>query len=317
MAEKHAEVHTRAQQTGAVWTTHAATFKVGKLTAAQHATDAGALFTAANTRDLAQDAVDDARTARDNNFTLLSKLGVAFPRAVEGQLEVDDDYHGEVADCRKIEVVSHADAMARARGVVSLVTRVNTARAALVPPLDPITVKHPDGSNTDVPVATLATILANHPGLMQTVQDRVADLNKTRGALNRATTKVDQNNKRWFAAWEGNFPEGSAERDALSQIDTGPTTPAPSALELNPVTPQAGGQFAATYVPGGGAHASTLHLQWKVVGVDLEFGHDTLVVLAGQTVATGAAAGVDVIFRTKAANSQGTTYSAEKTGTAL
>ncbi len=83
------------------------------------------------------------------------------------------------------------------------------------------------------------------------------------------------------------------------------------------MTPSPGGQFAASYVAGGGNHATTLHLQWKVTGVDAEFGHDTLVVLAGQTVATGAAVGVDVIFRTKAHNSQGTTYSEEKPGTAV
>lgn len=316
MPELHEEVHTRNQQTGAVWNTHAAGYKVGQLTLAQHLTNGSALFTAANTRDLAQDAVDDARAVRDNNFVLLSKLDVAFPRNVEGQLEEEDDFHGEVADCRAIEVVSQEDAIARARRVVSLVTRVNTARAALVPPLAAITVKHPDGSGTDVTVANLTTAMNNHPGLMQTVQDRIADLNKARNALRKAAGKVDRDNKRWFAAWEGTYPDGSVERDALSQIDTGPHTPAPSALEINTVTPAAGGSFAAVYVAGGGNHATTLHLQWKVVGVDAEFGHDTLVVLAGQSVATGAAAGVDVTFRTKAHNSQGTTYSAEQTGTA-
>lgn len=222
-----------------------------------------------------------------------------------------------MAGCREIEVVSQTDAMSRTRRVISLVTRVNTARAAMVPPLDPITVKHPDGSNTDVTVAMLTTANNDHPGLMQTVQDRIADLNKARNALRKAAGKVDRDNKRWFAAWEGNYPEGSAERDALSQIDTGPHTPAPGALEINAVTPAAGGSFAASYVPGGGNHATVLHLQWKVAGVDAEFGHDTLVVLAGQTVATGAAVGADVTFRTQATNSQGTTYSTEKTGTAL
>ncbi len=201
--------------------------------------------------------------------------------------------------------------------MVSLVTRVNTARAAMVPPLSAITVKHPDGSGTDVAVAMLTTAMNNHPGLMQTVQDRIADLNKARNALRKAAGKVDRDNKRWFAAWEGTYPEGSVGRDALSQIDTGPHTPPPDAFQINTVTPAVGGSFAAVYVAGGGNHATTLHLQWKVTGVDLDFGHNTLVVLAGQTVATGAAAGVDVIFRTKAENSQGVTYSAQQTGAAL
>ena len=103
----------------------------------------------------------------------------------------------------------------------------------------------------------------------------------------------------------------------MSQIDTGPHTPAPGPLVINTVTPSAGGHFAEASVSGGGNHATTLHLQWKVAGVDAEFGHDPLVVLAGQTAATGAALGADVNFRTKAHNSQGTTYRAEKTETAL
>lgn len=218
-------------------------------------------------------------------------------------MEADDDFHGEVAGCRAIEIVSQADAMERAGRTVSLLTRVNTARATEVPPLAPITVKHPDGGGTAVTAANLNTALGNHPGLMQTVQDRVADLNKTRSALRKATSKLDRDNKRWFAAWEGNFLDGSAERDALSQIDTDSHTPAPGALAINTVTPAGGGNFTATYVAGGGAHATTLHLQWKVAGLDAEFGHDTLIILAGQAVATGAPAGAVVTFHTKATNS--------------
>lgn len=66
MPEFHEEVHTRNQQTGAVWNTHAPGFKVGKLTLTQHLANGAALFTAANVRDLAQDALDDARAVRDN-----------------------------------------------------------------------------------------------------------------------------------------------------------------------------------------------------------------------------------------------------------
>ncbi len=50
--------------------------------------------------------MDDGRAVRDNNFILLSKLGVAFPGNVEGQFEEEDDFPGEVAGCRDIEVVS-------------------------------------------------------------------------------------------------------------------------------------------------------------------------------------------------------------------
>ena len=73
--------------------------------------------------------------------------------------------------------------------------------------------------------------------------------------------------------------------------------------------------MATTYVPGGGAHASVTMLQWKVVGVDADFGHDTSVNPAGQTVATGGAAGVVVELRVRTTNSTGTTFSAVKSVT--
>ena len=56
-------------------------------------------------------------------------------------------------------------------------------------------------------------------------------------------------------------------------------------------------------------------LQWKVVGVDAAFGHDTTVSEAGQTVATGGAVGAVVNVRTRCTNSTGTTFSTVKTVT--
>ena len=88
------------------------------------------------------------------------------------------------------------------------------------------------------------------------------------------------------------------------------TLPGPSAM------PPPGGNFALTYTAGGGAHASALLLQWQIVGVDADFGHDTAINQAGQTVASGAGAGATVKFRTKGSNSSGITYSALKTATA-
>lgn len=56
-------------------------------------------------------------------------------------------------------------------------------------------------------------------------------------------------------------------------------------------------------------------LQWKVVGVDADFGHDTTVNPAGQTVATGGAVGATVELRVRTTNSSGTTFSTVKTVT--
>jgi hypothetical protein len=97
----------------------------------------------------------------------------------------------------------------------------------------------------------------------------------------------------------------------LSQVDTEEGTNPPTALEINTVT-QSGLSVAVAYVAGGGSHATSLLLQWQVVGVDADFGHDTPVILAGQTVGPFTA-GQTVNFRVRASNSAGTTDSAVKT----
>lgn len=115
----------------------------------------------------------------------------------------------------------------------------------------------------------------------------------------------------WYGAATTLFKEGTAIGDMIrSTVPTSPTTPVPSALEIATATPAAGGNVAVTYTPDGGAHATALFLQWRVGGVDADFGHDTVVNLAGQTVATGGTAGQTVDLRTRATNSEGTTFSA-------
>lgn len=311
MPEYWQEVFTRYQQTRAIWNEFDAAFTVGALTLTQHGTDGDALLTAATARDVAQDAVDDARDARDTKAGWLTDLCIRVPRAIAGQLAPDDDLLNEVADVQGIEIKSLDDIGARGRKVISLWTRVNAARAAAVPPQAELKVKAAITGDPDVTLAAFSAALDAFPPALQTVENKKSALNKTRSALQRQTTKVDQNNKRWFSAWDGNYPEGSAEKDALSQIDTGPTTPVPSAKEIAQVTAQGNGAVAVTYANGGGAHASVLLLLRKVVGVDADFTHETVVVLTGQTV-SGLPVGATVEFKVRASNSKGHTDGAVK-----
>ena len=120
----------------------------------------------------------------------------------------------------------------------------------------------------------------------------------------------------WYEAATTLFKPGTAIGDMIrSTVPTSPTTPEPSALEIATTTPLATGRVVLTYTPGGGAHGTTLMVQWKVPGVDADFGHDTTVNPAGQTIATGLAAGVTVEMRTRVTNSSGTTFSTVKTVT--
>ena len=67
-----------------------------------------------------------------------------------------------------------------------------------------------------------------------------------------------------------------------------------------------------TYTSGGGAHATSLRLLWRIVGVDADFTQSTPVLLAGQTVGPFLA-GQTVEVKTRAENSVGSTDSAVKT----
>ena len=309
MAEEYQLVHHRGLQTIGVWGQHAATLKVGKLTLTQHTTDVADILTRASSWEAATSGLDAARDARDLADRLLHTLNVHAPDAIEGDLEEDDEYLDDLPDIRAIKMTNPGKTLERARKIIPLWTKINARHAAATPVEPPLQAKGTTLADFTALMETLAPAL-------QEVENQNSDERKAAGALARATAKVDRQNKKWFIAWQGAFEVGSPERDALSQIDTGSPTPAPSPLVIATATPQAAGSFALAYTAGGGAHASALILQWQVVGVDADFAHDTAVNQAGQTVATGAATGASVKFRTKGTNSSGTTFGPLKTATA-
>lgn len=139
-----------------------------------------------------------------------------------------------------------------------------------------------------------------------------------RGEATKLTQLKDQLSadcRAWYEAATNVFLEGTPEGDQIrSTVPTTYTAPsnAPTALEINTATPQAGGQIATTYVPNGGAGATSTRLEWQVVGVDADFDHSVAVNLAGQTL-TGFTSGQTVNLRVKTANAAGSTYSAVKT----
>ena len=118
----------------------------------------------------------------------------------------------------------------------------------------------------------------------------------------------------WYEAATTLFKEGTAIGDLIrSTIPTSPTTPEPTPVEIATATPQAPSRVALAYAPGGGAHSTTTMVQWQIVDVDTDFGHDTTLNPAGQTITVAAAAGATVRFRIRTTNSSGTTYGAVQT----
>lgn len=308
MTEFYEPTHIRGQQTLAVWGTFALTFTVGPLTFAQHQGDVALLLTVVNDRDLAQDASDDGVATRNTNYNFITDLNVRATELIEATLPEGDELVPEVGDIRAVDGKGQEAILERARRLISLWTRVNAKRAALVPALPGLTVNLAVGG-----AATLAQFQAavtNHPVLLQTLKDKDADLSRKKSVLRQTEARVDKNNKKWFAAWAANFPAGTAEHDALSQITTEEGTSAPTALVIATAT-ASGLSAAVSYTAGGGAHATSLRLLWRIVGVDADFTHFTSVVLAGQTVGPFVA-GQTVEFKTRGENSVGSTDSAVK-----
>ena len=120
----------------------------------------------------------------------------------------------------------------------------------------------------------------------------------------------------WYAAATTLYKEGTVIGDLIrSTVPTSPTTPEPTPVEIATATPQAPSRVALAYVPGGGAHATTTMVQWQIVDVDADFGHDITLITAGQTITVAAAAGATVRIRSRTTNSSGTTYGAVTTVT--
>jgi hypothetical protein len=304
MAEFWHGIYTRGLQTNGIWGPFAPGFTVGDVTLALHTTDVNLLPTRAAERDAQQDAVDVSRLNRNTNLSLMEDLCVRFPRLLEGLLAPEDPLHAEISDIRDIVPNTPEKTAARARRCVSLWTRINTLRAAAAPPLPALLV----GTKA---VADLQGALDSQGTLLQAIETERGKLSQKREALRQLAIKVDQNNKRWFAMWEGFYAAGSPEREALSQIDTGSPVPEPTALQIASLLASGPGEVSVTYTPGGGNHATTLTLLWQRVGVDADFSNNTPVVPAGQTI-TGLTAGQTVKFKTRASNSSGDTESAEQ-----
>lgn len=116
----------------------------------------------------------------------------------------------------------------------------------------------------------------------------------------------------WYGAATVEFAEGTPQGDMIrSTVPTTynpPPAGAPNPLELTSVEDLGGGQVRANY-GAGGETATSLLLQWEVVGVDPGYTNSAVVVRPQQTVAAGVAGNL-VRFRTRAANASGEVFSA-------
>lgn len=214
MNESWQTILARAQQSIAIWTQHAPSFTVGELTLAGHQGDAALLEPAGQAVVTQEDAVDTARNARDTTMEFLKDLAIRAPRKMDGEFSARDPFHADLRHIRVVEMTGLDTILTRSQRVLSLWQKLNTRNAAMVPLRPPFLVG-------GVAVAAFAAALASLPNKTQVVENMGSVLGDVRSDLLILKERVRLNNIRWYAAWQGEFVEGSPERNALSQIDTG------------------------------------------------------------------------------------------------
>lgn len=155
--------------------------------------------------------------------------------------------------------------------MVALWKKVNARNAAASPVVPALLVG-------GVALATFQARVEGLPALQQTVEHKEANLRDKRGDLRRLADKVDTNNKRWYAAWQGEFPAGTPEGDALAQISTEsggsgegtpgepPTPPAPTVPGVATIGSIVAGGPDVTLIGMAAEGALTFEVEVRLVG---------------------------------------------------
>lgn len=211
MNEQQSAVHTRAQQTCAVWNQHAPTLEFGDLKLADHQALTASIPTLEQAILTQEDAANFAKGAVFMNLAYLEDINARFVKAVEGGCKKGDPCLNELADLRKIKQNSRKKVLDRAPMTISLWTKVNANRAAATPAVAAL----------KVGTATLAEFTAKrngHEALVQAATNEESALKDRRQQFEAAIAELNIGNQRWLDGWTAEFPEGTPERAALSQI---------------------------------------------------------------------------------------------------
>lgn len=216
MADSWETIQARGQQSCGVWQAFAPAFTVGQLSLAVHVADVAELSVRAQAVADQEAVVDAARDVRRASLGLIENLSIRLPRMAQGALPPEDTLQNDLETIQHLSMDGSDSIAARGRKVATAWTLVNARLAALTPPVAVLVV---GGTQT---LAMLEAALTGLPDVEQEVEDTLGDLREVRSELRELATKVDRNNKRWYVAWLGNFPAGTAEGDAaIAQVDTG------------------------------------------------------------------------------------------------
>lgn len=286
--------------TCAVWAMQPS-FQLKNLTLASHTTAIAGLTDAANLRSLREGDLSDKRALRDDVLAIIKDVIVRVPGIIGNKLEDGDDLQDQLDLVYSVAgPFTETSALRRAGYLFGLWEDFNAMLAAQVPVQAALTLGVTGNAAMDR--GQFMSLCAQFASLRSDVQNMEREVNKAKTALRALESKTDRNNKRWYGAWMKQFPAGTPEGDAaFSQIPTEQGTQAPTALEINSLTPQLDRRVTVLYQDGTGLHGTTKELLYRLPG-EGEFGHSTPVTLPSQQIGPFPA-GTVVEVRTRLANS--------------
>ncbi len=258
----------RALQTQGVWALVDDFILRGK-SKDDHADLASGFADAAAATEDAKNLLDTADGTLGSEYEYLRSMNVAIGSRLDGEVPDDEPLQKDIDQVRGLTQSSRAKIEDRAMKTAAAWKKIDAARSADTPPLDPITVRG----------ATAAQFRARWEGLptlRTSREEAAAGWREQNSIMERQRRVLDRLNKDWYEAWKSEYPPGTPEGDALAGVDTEQSTPPPEILEIAAAV-QTGLSLTVIYVPDIGDHATVLDLQWLVEGVHGDWQRVTVV----------------------------------------
>jgi hypothetical protein len=184
-------------------------------------------------RGEAQDEFDDACRAVQAALLKMKILGIRIAGVIEHQLDEDVNLMAKIDKLRRVNPRTVSTILKRARDLVPVWKQANTALAAQTPP-QPAMVRPIQGQQWTV--AMLETLVnTGYDGLVGTMKAKEEALDDKREDLRTHDAVVDRLNKNWYGYVKNTYDPGTEIYEALSDIPTEPSTPAPEVIEIDTV----------------------------------------------------------------------------------
>ncbi len=304
------ETKNRAQISLPIWQTHMPTDHIGTLGASDLEDMIDGYEPLVQARTVAQDDFDEAERAVERALLKMRILSVKVPAIIEAQLSENNSIMSDVDDIYAVPPKTEGPILKRGRMLHPVWVRANAALAALTPAQLPIKRVI---AGEEFTAAKLKDLLDGYTGVVKDMRDKESALNDKREDLRKHDRAVDQLCKRWYKAAKAMAEPGSDLETALQNVPTEEGTPAPDAIEINTLTQggEDGLQVLVSYIPGGGDHATTKKVKYKL-NAETDFGHEMDLDASGNALGPFAVGDVVRVI-TEVSNSVGTRTIAPRT----